>query len=445
MLGFEDAQRHLATALRALGAEITSPAFYFQLSIILVGMGIAWGIGAVIRRKVTIVSITMGWPVAPRLMFRALINNASFAAFALLMLITRLLMLASTWPSRSYLLSIAAKLAGAWLLIQIATSVIRNAFVVRILSISLWVVAALSIIGHLQPALDALGSVGVDIGELHVTPLLLIKLVALLAVTLWIANLISNFAESRIRHSKDLTPSVQVLLSKLVRLVLLTVAAAMTLNAVGINLAALALFSGAIGVGIGFGLQKIVSNFISGVILLADKSVKPGDLISIGDNQGRITAMNTRFISIAAGDGREILIPNEDLITQKVVNWTYTDKNTLVKIPFSANYDANPRRICSLAVEVAAAAPRLIEGKTPICQLGEFTDTGIKYTLSLWIADPDGAGETRSDVMMRLWEAFKAEGIKVPYPIREIRIRDDATLSIDTSPQPARSEPGGDH
>ena len=135
-------------------------------------------------------------------------------------------------------------------------------------------------------------------------------------------------------------------------------AIAIALSAVGINLSALAMFSGAAGVGIGFGLQKIVANFISGIILLADKSVKPGDLVTIGDSSGRISAMNTRYISVAAGDGREFLIPNEDLVTQKVVNWTYTDKNTLVKIPFSTNYDADPRLVCKLAIDIAAAAPR---------------------------------------------------------------------------------------
>ena len=118
----------------------------------------------------------------------------------------------------------------------------------------------------------------------------------------------------------------------MIRMGLMVVAIAIALGAVGINLSALAVFTGAAGVGIGLGLQKIVANFISGIILLADKSVKPGDLVTIGDSSGRISAMKTRYISVAAGDGREFLIPNEDLVTQKVVNWTYTDKNTLVKV-----------------------------------------------------------------------------------------------------------------
>src|SRR4029077_17213577 len=136
--------------------------------------------------------------------------------------------------------------------------------------------------------------------------------------------------------------------------------------------------------GIGIGLQKIVANFISGIILLADKSVKPGDLVTIGDSSGRISAMTTRFISVAAGDGREFLIPNEDLVTQKVTNWTYTDKNTLGKVNFATNYARDPRGFCKLAIEIAAAAPRSIKSRTPNCILVEFAEAGMKFSLTFW-------------------------------------------------------------
>jgi small-conductance mechanosensitive channel len=211
----------------------------------------------------------------------------------------------------------------------------------------------------------------------------------------------------------------------------MVVAVVIALSAVGINLSALAVFTGAVGVGLGLGLQKIVANFISGLILLVDKSVKPGDLVTIGDNTGRISAMKTRYISVAAGDGREFLIPNEDLVTQKVVNWTYTDKNTLVKIAFSANYDADPRLVCKLAADIAAAHPRATKGKTPNCILTEFAEHGMKFSVTFWIADPDGMDNVKSDVMLSLWDAFKREGIRVPYPVREIRVRGGA-LPVET-------------
>jgi small-conductance mechanosensitive channel len=373
-------------------------------------------------------SLAMRWPVPLRRLARVMVGSASTVVFAILVIAARVTMYHSTWPSRSYLLAVSAKLALAWLVIRIVTSVIRNEFIVKLVSLSAWFIAALSVIGQLGPTLDLLDSdqVSVILGGLRLTPLVLIKLGALLIVALWLTNIASNFIESRINRSADLTPSIQVLLVKMIRMGLMTVAVIVALSAVGINLSALAVFSGAVGVGIGIGLQKIVANFISGIILLADKSVKPGDLVTIGDSSGRISAMKTRYISVAAGDGREFLIPNEDLVTQKVVNWTYTDKNTLVKVLFSANYDADPRLVCKLAIEIAAAAPRAIKGKPPNCILTEFAEAGMKFSLTFWIADPDGMDNVKSDVMLALWDAFKREGIRVPYPVRELRVRGGA-------------------
>src|SRR4051794_1324708 len=422
----------LHAAARSVGAEITSPWLYLQLGLILTGVGIAFGTGAAVRSRIEMTSLAMGWPAPLRLFVRVLVRSAATATFALLMVLARVVMLTSTWPSRSYLLSVAAKLAFAWLIIHLVTSVIRNTFLVRLVSVSAWLVAALSILGQLEPAIDALDSVSVVLGGLRLTPLLLIKLGVLLIVALWLTNIASNFAESRITQSADLTPSIQVLLIKMIRLALMVFAVAIAMSAVGINLSVLAIFSGAAGVGIGFGLQKIVANFISGIILLADKSVKPGDLVTIGDSSGRISAMKTRYISVAAGDGREFLIPNEDLVTQKVTNWTYTDRNTLVKVNFSTNYDADPRLVCKLASDVAAEGKRTLKGKPPNCILTEFAEAGMKFSLTFWIADPDGMDNVKSDVMLALWEVFKREGIRVPYPVREIRVR-GGTLPLDAT------------
>jgi small-conductance mechanosensitive channel len=430
-MDLNDIAEFLQTSARSVGAEIASPWFYLQLGLILAAAGLSYAVGAAVRAKVDMGSLAMGWPIPFRLFVRVTVGSAPMAVFALLMTAARGIMLASTWPSRSYLLAVSAKLALAWLAILLITSVIRNAFIVRVVSLSAWAIAALSIIGQLDPAIDALDSVSVVLGGLRLTPLLLMKAGALLILALWLTNIASNFAESRINRSADLTPSIQVLLVKMIRMGLMVVAIAIALSAVGINLSALAVFSGAVGVGIGIGLQKIVANFISGIILLADKSVKPGDLVTIGDSSGRISAMKTRYISVAAGDGREFLIPNEDLVTQKVVNWTYTDKNTLVKVIFGTNYDADPRLVCKLAAEIATTAPRAIKGKPPNCILTEFTEAGMKFSLTFWIADPDGMDNVKSDVMLALWDAFKREGIRVPYPVREIRVRGGA-LPVET-------------
>ena len=416
----------LPSAARSVGAEVASPWFYLQLGLVLAAAGIAFAMGAAIRSRIDLKSLGKDWPIPLRVFMRVLVGSASTAVFAALMILARLIMVASTWPSRSYLLSVAAKLALAWLIIRLVTSVIRNPSLVRLVSLSAWLVAALSIVGQLDPVIDALDSVAIVLGGLRLTPLLLIKLGVLLIAALWLTNITSNFVESRITQSSDLTPSLQVLLVKMIRVGLMVFAVAVVLSAVGINLSALAIFSGAAGVGIGFGLQKIVANFISGIILLVDKSVKPGDLVTIGDNTGRISAMKTRYISVAAGDGREFLIPNEDLVTQKVTNWTYTDKNTLVKVLFGTNYEADPRLVCKLAIETAAGAPRALKNKPPNCILTEFAESGMKFSLTFWIADPDGMDNVKSDVMLALWEAFRRENIKLAYPVRELMIRGGA-------------------
>jgi small-conductance mechanosensitive channel len=433
-MDISDIIEYLRMVARSVGAEISSPFFYLQFGLILTAGGIAVAANATFQTRVNTDSLADRWPLPLRRLAHVLVESFSTVVFAVLVIAARITMYHSTWPSRSYMLVVAAKLALAWLVIRLVTSVIRNAFLVKLISVSAWVIAALSIINQLDPAIEALDSdsVSIVLGGLRLTPLVLIKLGLLLIAALWLTNVASNFAENRINRSTDLTPSIQVLLVKMIRMGLLVVAIAVALGAVGINLSALAVFSGAVGVGIGIGLQKIVANFISGIILLADKSVKPGDLVTIGDSSGRISAMKTRYISVAAGDGREFLIPNEDLVTQKVTNWTYTDKNTLVKVNFGTNYESDPRQVCRLAAEIAGSAPRAIKSRTPNCILTEFAETGMKFSLTFWIADPDGMDSVKSDVMLSLWEAFKREGIRVPYPVRELRVRGGA-LPVDTT------------
>jgi small-conductance mechanosensitive channel len=431
-MDLNDVIEYLRATARSVGAEVSSPWFYLQFGLILTAAGIAFAANRALQARVNNDSLARRWPLPLRHMAHVLVASFSTVVFALLVIAARIAMFHSTWPSRSYMLVVAAKLAVAWLIIRLVTSVIRNAFLVKLISLSAWLIAALSIINQLDPAIDALDSVSIVLGGLRLTPLVVIKLCLLLIAALWLTNVASNFAENRINQSSDLTPSIQVLLVKMIRMGLLIVAIAVALSAVGINLSALAVFSGALGVGIGIGLQKIVANFISGIILLADKSVKPGDLVTIGDSSGRISAMKTRYISVAAGDGREFLIPNEDLVTQKVTNWTYTDKNTLVKVIFGTNYDSDPRQVCKLAAEIAATAPRATKSKPPGCILTEFAETGMKFSLTFWIGDPDGMDNVKSEVMLALWEAFRREGIKVPYPVREIRVRGGA-LPVDTT------------
>ncbi len=417
-----DLQQALNAAIRSAEIYVTSPWFYVQVGIILAAAGAALASASLLRARVDPASLGMGLPAPLRALIRVLMNRAGTIIFAILTSLSRLILVQAEILNRGYLLSIATSLATAWIIIRLATGLIRNDFVVRIVSLTAWAVAALSIVGKLDEVADALNSVSFTLGALRLTPLLVIKATVLLAIALWLAGVANKFLEVRIGRSHDLTPSVQMLLIKLTRVLLIVATIAIVMGSLGIDLSAFALFSGAIGVG--FGLQKIIANFISGVILLADKSVKPGDLVTVGDSSGRISAMNTRYISVAAGDGREILIPNEDLVTQKVVNWTYTDKTMLVKVNFATNYDADPNLVCKLAIQIANDTKSVAAFKPPNCLLVEFADVSMKFSLTFWVADLDvGADNVRSEVMLKLWDAFKQENIRVPYPVREIRVR----------------------
>ena len=250
----------------------------------------------------------------------------------------------------------AGDLATAWVVIALVASLIRNPFINRLVSVTAWTIAALSILGLLDDTVAALDARAILIGGIRVTPLLVLKTAVLLAVALWAATATSNFLDRRVQHVSGLTPSIQVLLGKLIRIGVMTVAIVIVLSAAGIDLSVLAVFTGAIGVGVGLGLQKIVSNFVSGIILLADKSIKPGDVITVGDHFGWVANMGARYTSVDLKDGRELLVPNEDLVTQRVINWTYSSDLMRLEVKFSTTYDSDLHK--TRAAAVAGGAER---------------------------------------------------------------------------------------
>ena len=242
--------------------ELTSVWLLLEFGLILVAAALGMLVATLIRRRIDITALTMGWPPLLRQFVRHVLANLGTIIFVLVVAIMHAGMEAVTWPSRSYLLGVASSLATAWVIIALVAGLIQNQFVYRVVAVSAWTIAALSILGLLQPAMTALDSVGLSIGGLRVTPLLVIKTTVLLLLTLWAANTASDFLDRRVRAAADLTPSIQVLIGKLIRLLLITFAILIVLSTVGIDFSALAFFSGAVGVGLGFGLQKIVSNLV---------------------------------------------------------------------------------------------------------------------------------------------------------------------------------------
>jgi small-conductance mechanosensitive channel len=410
--------------LHIFGRELTSVRLLLQLGLILLAAAISAVAAAVISRRVDLVALTMGWPAVLRTLARLLLANIGTITFVVVVAAIHAAMVAVTWPSRSYLLGVASSLATAWVVIALVAGLIRNRFVYRLVAVSAWAITALSILGLLQPTMTALDSFGLVIGGLRVSPLLVIKTSVLLLLTLWAANVASDFLDRRVRASADLTPSIQVLIGKLIRLLLITFAILIVLSTVGIDLSALAFFSGAVGVGLGFGLQKIVSNLVSGIILLADKSIKPGDVITVGDSFGWVESMGARYTAVVTRDGREFLIPNEDFVTQRVVNWSYSNNEVRIDVEFGVTYAADPHKVIELALEAVKSIKRVLSAPRPVCHLKAFGDSSIDFILRFWIRDPiDGLTNVRGQVMLALWDILKREGIEIPFPQRDLNPR----------------------
>jgi small-conductance mechanosensitive channel len=415
---------NLQSELGAVGETLKTTAhelFSIWLAVQIAELGIAAAISAaaaaVAQRRIDLTTLTMGWPAPLRLFVRLLVVNIGTLAFIVVITVMHAAMLSLTWPSRSYLLGVAASLATAWFVIALVAGLIRNRFVYRLVAISAWTIAALSILGLLQPTMAALDSIAVVIGGLRISPLLVIKTAVLLILALWLAAAAGDFLDKRVRSTPELTPSIQVLIVKVLRLLLITFAILITLSTVGIDLSALAFFSGAVGVGLGFGLQKIVSNLVSGIILLADKSIKPGDVISVGEHFGRVGNMGARYTSVDTRDGREYLIPNEDFITQRVANWTYSSDLVRLAVRFSTTYDSDPHTAIEAAVQTALSIERVIGKPAPQCMLTAFATTAIEYELWFWIKDPAaGIANVKSDVLLGLWDRLGERGVVIPKP-----------------------------
>ena len=419
----------IADMLRMIGHELTSPRLLLQFALIVLAAIAGTLAASLARRRLDIGALTPGWPPFLREFVRLLLANLATIVFVLLVAVMHAAMLSLATPMHSYLLGVAVSLASAWVAIALVAGLIRNPFVYRLVAISAWALAALSILGLLAPTMTALDSIGVVIGGLRVTPLLVIKTSVLLMLTLWAANSLSDFLDRRVRSTADLTPSIQVLIGKLIRLLLITFAILIALSTVGIDFSALAFFSGAVGVGLGFGLQKIVSNLVSGIILLADKSIKPGDVISVGDSFGWVDAMGARYTSVVTRDGREFLIPNEDFVTQRVINWSYSNDEVRIDVEFGVSYASDPHKVCEIAVAAAASVARVLVAPSPVCHLTAFGDFSLDFKLRFWIRDPvDGLSNVRGKVLLALWDAFQREGIEIPYPVRDVRISRPAAV-----------------
>ncbi|MEN8887696.1 MAG: mechanosensitive ion channel domain-containing protein [Celeribacter marinus] len=330
-----------------------------------------------------------------------------------------------TWPSRSYLIEILARVVTAWVLVEFAAQIVKNRLLRRLVRWGLWIYVTLYLIGGLGRTTDFLDGLAIEFGAFRLSSLAILKALIVTALLFTFARVVAAQTSVHVRKNEDISPSMRVLIVKVAQVSLYGSAFFIGLKAVGFDLTGLAVLSGAIGVGLGFGLQKVVSNLVSGIIILLDKSIKPGDVISLGETFGWINTLGARYASVVTRDGKEYLIPNEDLITNQVVNWSHTNDFVRLDIFFGTAYADDPHKVRAIAIEAANTVGRVLATRPAVCHIVGFGDSSVDYILRFWITDPTGGlTNVRGDVYLALWDAFKENGISIPFPQREVRVLD---------------------
>ncbi|MEM9054462.1 MAG: mechanosensitive ion channel domain-containing protein [Pseudomonadota bacterium] len=331
----------------------------------------------------------------------------------------------------STLVRIASSLSLAWLLIRLVTAFLPDGFR-KPAGWIIWVFAALYAIGILDEVMTWLSTIGPPFGGRVISPVFVVQAVATVALFMFAASWLARKLKTRVDELPQVEPSLRILMGNAVQIALFFGAALLAMAGLGIPLSGLAVLGGAIGVGLGFGMQQIVANFISGVILLTDRSIKPDDVIEVDDTYGVVKSLGLRYASVITRDGKEHLIPNEMLITDKVVNWSYSNKEVRVKRRLRVEYETDLRQAVDLVQKGAMETDRVLARPAPKCLVMEFGDEAIEIEVRFWINDPEnGVSNVSSAVMLNIWDKFKEVGIDIPLRHEDVLITPGSTLKVE--------------
>jgi small-conductance mechanosensitive channel len=330
------------------------------------------------------------------------------------------------WPPLAiWLLGIVGALAAALLARSVARGLGLSRWIAWVLAAFAFAALLADAVGGLAPLGAALERTGFSLGSRRITLLALVQIAVGLLLLYAVVRLVNRLAGQAIRRSTGLDPTQQLLAQKLATIFIIVIAFFVGIDLAGIDLTALAVFSGALGLAVGFGLQKTVGNLFAGIILLMDRSIKPGDVIVVGESFGSVNKIGVRAVSVITRDGKEHLIPNEDLMTREVENWSYSSPNVRVHIPVGVAYDCDLPRAQALMVEAATAAKRVLPSPRPSVWLRAFGENAVEHDILVWIADPEaGVGNVQSEILNRLWQLFRENGIAIPYPQRDVRVKE---------------------
>jgi len=424
--------------LHDLWADFQEPDFLWQALALCLSLGLGWWLSRRLRQH------DKAHPHADRSALQAFgADSLKRVAFPLLslvfVLILRKVLKSGQW-SHVTLLELAVPLLLSLALVRATLYVLRRAFSPsgwlatseRFIAISIWLCLALYITGFSEPLIEALEQISFHVGKqkLDLWMLLngIVTVFATVLVALWGAGLI----ETRLLAAGHLDSSMRVVIGRLAKAILSVIALLFSLSMVGIDVTALSVFGGALAVGLGFGLQKIASNYVSGFIILLDRSIRIGNVVAVdATTSGVVTQITTRYTVLRTLAGTEVIIPNEYLVANIVHNQSFTDTRVRIAVPVQVAYGTDLERAMRLVEEAAHGQTRVLADPPPKALLTAFADSGVNLELGLWIADPqEGTGAVRSEINLAIWRAFRDNGIEIPFPQREIRLVGEAPPAV---------------
>ncbi|MFZ3086621.1 MAG: mechanosensitive ion channel domain-containing protein [Methylotenera sp.] len=416
-------QADMQSIFQEILTDISTPAALWQFVIIVAACTIAWTINGALRAYV-MRRAPEHWKLGI-----GGINRVLFPLSTLIIVLISQLILAH-WQHTSLLL-LASKLLLAMAVIRLVVYAVRYIIepggllktLENTISGLIWILMALHLSGILSEILNALEDIKFNIGKNPVNLLLVLQGILTIVVTILIALWFSRVIENRVMRVQHINMNLRVVLAKLLRVFLLFIAVLIALSAVGLDITMLSVFGGALGVGLGFGLQRIASNYVSGFIILLDKSMQIGDIVTVDTHYGVVSDLRTRYLVLRKLDGTQVIIPNETLITTPVINHSFTDHKARIQMPIQVSYDSSLELAMQLMNEIAFRHPRILNDPLPSVQIKGFGESGIDLVLSFWIPDPEeGSGSLQSEIYLEIWRAFKKHDISIPFPQREVRI-----------------------
>jgi small-conductance mechanosensitive channel len=331
------------------------------------------------------------------------------------------------WP-RDGLYTISVVLIALFF-IRLFTDEMDNRFWAKILSGAIWFWAVLYIFHIIEPWHNILKHIDFHLGHVEISLFVIARALVFLLLLYWLCRNLLIIWRFWLSTGSALAPALQVLLYKLGVIVLFSISVLLILQFMGIGMTFFTLFSGALGLGLGFGLQKVFANLVSGFIILADKSIKPGDVIQLGDKYGWINFLGSRYISVISRNGTEHLIPNENLVTGEVINWSYSNNLVRLNLPIGVAYDSDLEQARKLLLESAAATPRVLTDPEPSCYLLGFGDNSVNLELRVWINDPqNGINPVKSEILWAIWRSFREHGVVLPFPQRDLHLKTEVKV-----------------